>query len=186
MTDQPDEPRTAELAALKDVLADGIAAWDDVAGTRDLWRSMPLDRLTEGIATILIARGLAASRPAVRDGLDVERLAEAMHVWTNHEPDGSQALHLTDHHRLGDTLRRDAAGIAREYAALAASRPAVGELDVERLARAIHEVLPEDGDPEHEDNGEPYCEYIAAAIAGRYDDPEWVALADKDSKEAGE
>lgn len=65
---------TDDRLVLRDEIADGIAAWDDVAGTRDLWRSMPLDRLAEGIAMILVARGIApGARAAPGDAVDSQK-----------------------------------------------------------------------------------------------------------------
>jgi hypothetical protein len=51
-----------------------------------------------------------------------------------------------------------------EDAARAESK--VEPLDVERLARAIHEMDPD----EHRPDAEPYCEYMAEAIWARYSD----------------
>jgi hypothetical protein len=52
-------------------------------------------------------------------------------------------------------------------------------LDVKRLADALHECLPDDPEEDESGAGEPFCQYLAHAVAGRYDDPEWpVQLAD--------
>ena len=59
-----------------------------------------------------------------------------------------------------------------------AATPAEG-LDVERLAKAMHECLPacaEDDEAKWRASGwEPFCEYLAHAVAARYCDPDWRA-----------
>ena len=73
------------------------------------------------VALVNAAPRLVALARLGAAGLDVELLAEAMHVWTNHEPDGSQSLHPNDH-QLGNQVRHGAAGIAAEYGRLTALR----------------------------------------------------------------